>query len=364
MLEQTLKQTPLYSLHLELAAKMVSFAGYLMPVQYSKGIIHEHNHCRHHAGLFDISHMGQCLILGETAVSELEQLTPSTLSNLQIGQQKYTVLTNHDGGIIDDIIVTRVDAGLMLIVNAACKDKDFAHLNAHLSSNCELKELPEQALVALQGIKAVTVMKKFSPAAASLRFMHACMTEIGGIPCHVSRSGYTGEDGFEISVANQQVEQLARLLLAEDDVEAIGLGARDTLRLEAGLCLYGHELTETITPIEAGLRWLIKKDPSDFLGAAKIVQQYQHGSDILRAGLLVDSKIPVRDGSIITDSDNNTVGYVTSGSFSPSLNRPIAMALLDRDSVSIGNALYVTVRDKKIAVTVTRLPFIPHRYQR
>jgi aminomethyltransferase len=354
-----LKQTPLYNLQLELAAKMVGFAGYLMPVQYRLGIIQEHHHCRNHAGFFDISHMGQCLILGDTAADELEKLTPSTFTNLKLCEQKYSVLTNPDGGIIDDIMVTRVDEGLMLVVNAGCKDKDFAHLKNHLA----IKELPDQALIALQGPAAVTVMQKFSSAAAQLRFMHACTTEINGIPCHISRSGYTGEDGFEISLANENAEAVARLLLAEENVEAIGLGARDTLRLEAGLCLYGHELTETITPVEAGLQWVIKKS-GDFLGAAKILAQCQHGAEKIRVGLLVESKVPVREGSLITDSDNNSVGHVTSGSFSPSLSKPIAMALLKPDSANVGNTLYASIREQKIAVTVTRLPFIPHRYQR
>jgi len=352
------KQTQLYNLHLELAAKMVSFAGYSMPVQY-KGIIQEHHHCRNHAGFFDISHMGQCLILGDNAAHELEKLTPSIFRNLKLGEQKYSVLTNTDGGIIDDIMVTRVADGLMLVVNAACKDKDFAHLNNHLA----IKELPNHALIALQGIQAATVIQKFSPAAASLRFMHACTTDINGIPCHISRSGYTGEDGFEISIANQDVEALARLLLAEEDVIAIGLGARDTLRLEAGLCLYGHELNESITPVEAGLKWVIKS-AGGFLGADKILAQCQHGTDKIRAGLIVESKIPVRDGSLITDSNNNSVGHVTSGSFSPSLGKPIAMAMLNRDSASIGNTLYATVREQIVPLLVTRLPFIPHRYQR
>ena len=252
-----LKQTPLYNLHLKLGAKMVPFAGYHMPLQYDKGIIHEHLHCRSQAGFFDISHMGQCLILGDSAAGELEQLTPSDITGLKSGKQKYTVLTNNDGGIIDDIIITRIDSGLMIIVNAACKDKDFAHLKSHLSGQCEFKELPDHALLALQGPLAATVMQKYSADAAGLSFMQACETEINGIPCTISRSGYTGEDGFEISVANQYAEHLACLLLAEDAVEAVGLGARDTLRLEAGLSLYGHELNETITPVEAGLQWVI-----------------------------------------------------------------------------------------------------------
>jgi aminomethyltransferase len=216
----------------------------------------------------------------------------------------------------------------------------------------------------LQGPAAVTVMKKYSSAAAGLSFMHACETEINGIYCHISRSGYTGEDGFEISVANQYAEQLASLLLAEDEVEVIGLGARDTLRLEAGLSLYGHELNESITPIEARLQWVIKKGHDQFPGADKILNQLQHGSKRIRTGLIVESKIPVRDGAVIINNEDKVVGHVTSGSFSPSLSKPVAMALLDHNSVSLGNTLYAIVRDRKIAVTVTKLPFIPHRYHR
>ena len=359
-----LKQTPLYHLHLKLGAKMVPFAGYQMPVQYGKGIIHEHLHCRSHAGFFDISHMGQCLVLGDNAASELEQLTPSDITGLKIGAQKYTVLTNSDGGIIDDIIITRIDSGLMIIVNAACKDKDFEHLASHLSRECVFKELPDQALLAIQGPAATTVMARFSAQAAGLSFMQSCATEIDGISCTISRSGYTGEDGFEISVANQYAEQLACLLLAEDDVEAVGLGARDTLRLEAGLCLYGHELNEAITPVEAGLQWLFKKGHNQFPGADKILNQLHLGSEKIRAGLLVESKIPVREGSVVINNEDKVIGYVTSGSFSPTLSKPIAMALLDRNAASLGNTLYAMVRDRKIAVTVTKLPFIPHRYLR
>ena len=395
-----LKQTPLYNLHLKLGAKMVGFAGYQMPLQYHSGIIHEHLHCRSRAGFFDISHMGQCLILGADAAAELERLTPSDITGLKSGAQKYTVLTNDEGGIIDDIIITRIESGLMLIVNAACKDKDFAYLKSRLSGRCEFKELPDQALFALQGPTAATVMARFSADAADLSFMQACETTIDDLPCAISRSGYTGEDGFEISVANEYAEQLACLLLAEDDVEPVGLGARDTLRLEAGLCLYGHELNETITPVEAGLQWLIKKPfgyaqgtpldlaqdrpfdsaqdrpfdyaqdrPFDyaqdrFPGADKILRQLQHGSDKIRAGLVVESKIPVRDGAVIINNEDKVVGIVTSGGFSPSLCKPVAMALLDRDSAGLGNTLYALVRDRKIAVTISKLPFVPHRYHK
>ncbi|MDD5412226.1 MAG: glycine cleavage system aminomethyltransferase GcvT [Methylobacter sp.] len=359
-----LKQTPLYNLHLELGAKMVCFAGYQMPVQYGNGILHEHLHCRSHAGFFDISHMGQCLIQGDATASELERLTPSDITGLKPGEQKYTVLTNNDGGIIDDIIIARIDSGLMVIVNAACKDKDFSHFKRHLSDRCSVKELPDHSLFALQGPSAAKIIDKFSASATDLSFMQACETDINGIPCSISRSGYTGEDGFEISVANHYAEQLARLLLAEDEVEPVGLGARDTLRLEAGLCLYGHEINESITPTEAGLQWLFKKDHNQFPGADKILNQLQRGSDKIRTGLLVESKIPVREGSEIYNTKGTAVGHVTSGSFSPSLGQPIAMALLSRNAVTLGNTLYAWVRDRRIAVTVTQLPFIPHRYHR
>ena len=359
-----LKQTPLYNLHLTLGAKMVGFAGYQMPLHYRHGIIHEHLHCRSRAGFFDISHMGQCLITGDDAAARLERLTPSDIAGLKFGAQKYTVLTNDEGGIIDDIIVTRNGSGLMLIVNAGCKDKDFAYLKSRLSGRCNVIERSGQALFALQGPAAAAVMAKFSADAAGLAFMRACETEINGMPCSVSRSGYTGEDGFEISVENHHAEALACLLLSEDGVEPVGLGARDTLRLEAGLCLYGHELNETITPVEAGLQWVFKKGHNQFPGADKILRQLQHSSDKIRAGLLVESKIPVRDGFVITDHDDNRVGHVTSGSFAPSLGKPVAMALLERHSAGLGNTLYAQVRDKKIAVTVTRLPFVPHRYRR
>jgi aminomethyltransferase len=359
-----LKQTPLYPLHLKLGAKMVPFAGYEMPVHYSQGIIYEHLHCRSHAGFFDISHMGQCLILGDNAANELEHLTPSDITGLKVGAQKYTLLTNSEGGIIDDIIITRIDSGLMIIVNAACKDKDFRYLESRLYGRCTFKALPDQALFALQGPAAATVIARFSKQAADLLFMQACATEINGIACTLSRCGYTGEDGFEISVANQYAQQLATLLLAEDEVEAMGLGARDTLRLEAGLCLYGHELTEAITPVEVGLQWLFKKGHDQFPGADKILHQLQQNPEKIRAGLLVESKVPVREGSVVVNNEDQVVGYVTSGSFSPSLNKPIAMALLDRNVACPGNTLQALVRDRKIPVTVTKLPFIPHRYLR
>ena len=359
-----LKQTPLYSLHLELGAKMAPFAGYLMPINYGKGALHEHLHCRSHAGFFDISHMGQCRILGDEAVHELGQLTPGDIAELKVGKQKYTVLTNSDGGIIDDLIITRIESGLTMVVNAVCKDKVFNYLIGQLSDRRCFNELNGQALFALQGPAAAAIMQKFSEPAANLAFMQACDAIINSIPCHISRCGYTGEDGFEISVNNDYAEQLARLLLAEDDVEPIGLAARNSLRLEAGLCLYGHEIDESITPVEAGLQWLLKKGHNDFPGADHILAQLQHGSEKIRVGLQVESKIPVREGSEIYNKEDIAIGHVTSGGFSPSLGQPIAMALLARHAAKPGNTLYAKVREHRIAVTVTPLPFIPHRYHR
>ncbi len=359
-----LKQTLLYPLHLELNAKMVPFAGYRMPLHYDKGTLREHLHCRSQAGFFDISHLGQCLILGDNAAKELEQLTPGNIAELKPWQQKYTVLTNDMGGIIDDITITNTNLGLMLVVNAACKDKDFDYLKQHLSSDCEFIELSEQALFAIQGPKAVQIMHKLSPKASELTFMQACSSEILNIPCIISRSGYTGEDGFENSVSHQFAEPLARLLLAEPELEPIGLGARNSLRLEAGLCLYGNELSESISPVSAGLQWLIKNGHTTFPGAANIITQLKQGSEKIRVGLNIAGKIQVREGAILYNDETKALGYVTSGGFSPSLGKPIAIAYLDRNYAKPGSLLLTQVREHKIIVGVTTLPFIPHRYHR
>lgn len=359
-----LKQTPLFNLHRELGAKMTAFAGYAMPLQYRNGIIREHLHCRAHAGLFDISHMGQCRILGGKAAEILDGLTPGGIVDLAAGAQKYTVLTNPDGGVIDDIIVARTDQGLNLIVNAGCKDKVYAYLAEQLPDDCALQTCPELALLALQGPEAAEVMGRFSAEAIALGFMQTCRTRLKGIECRVSRSGYTGEDGFEIAVDQVHAETLARRLLAEPGVEPIGLGARDTLRLEAGLCLYGHELSDSISPVQAGLQWLFKKGHTGFPGADKILPELQSGASRLRVGLLVEGKVPVREGCALTDEQGQSVGVVTSGSFSPTLQRPVAMALIRAELARIGNHLCAEVRGQPIAVTVTRLPFVPHRYHR
>ena len=343
---------------------MVPFAGYQMPVQYDKGIIHEHLHCRHKAGLFDISHMGQCLIKGPTAAGELEKLTPGAITRLSTGQQQYTVLTNADGGIIDDIIVTRFHSDIMVVVNAACKEKDFRHLHKHLSESCQLQELHDHALLALQGPGAAEVLQNIAPDACQLVFMNACRMDIDGIPCSVSRSGYTGEDGFEISVPNRSAEHLARLILAEPPVELIGLGARDTLRLEAGLCLYGHELNETTTPIEVGLQWVIHHSNHRFPGAGTILNQLQNGADVQRVGLIVEARSPVRENAQVFDKNGTLLGQVTSGSYAPSLGKPVAMALIDSEAAIIGETLYTRVRNSPVSLTICDLPFVPHRFHR
>jgi len=356
-----LKTLPLNALHLELGAKMAPFAGYAMPLHYGTGIIQEHLHCRSHAGFFDISHMGQFSVAGDDAASALERLTPSDISGLLPGFEKYTVLTQDNGGVLDDIIVSRTASGLFIIVNAACKDKDFDYLSLHLPG---LRDLQERALFALQGPLAEAVIRKFSATASSLKFMQSCDTELDGIACFISRSGYTGEDGFEISVGIPDAERLARLLLAENGVAPVGLGARDTLRLEAGLCLYGHELNETITPVEAGLNWIIKKGHDRFPGAPKILAQLRDGTEMIRAGLIVEGKAPIREGAALSNAQGQSVGHVTSGSFAPSLGKPVALARLDKAYAAVGTRLFTEIRGREVALSVSPLPFIPHRYRR
>ncbi|CCE22705.1 glycine cleavage complex protein T, aminomethyltransferase, tetrahydrofolate-dependent [Methylotuvimicrobium alcaliphilum 20Z] len=360
----TMHKTALYGLHVELGAKMVPFADYQMPLQYSKGIIHEHLHCRNQASLFDISHMGQCLLKGSSAAVGLEKLTPAIISRLGSGRQQYTVLTNSDGGIIDDIVVTRLGQELTIVVNAACKEKDFKHLRKQLINDCQLQELTEHTLLALQGPSASHVLQQIAPEACRLQFMQACRTEIDDIPCMISRSGYTGEDGFEISLPNRFAEKLARMLLNFPEVEPAGLGARDTLRLEAGLSLYSHELDEKTTPIEAGLSWLIKNTHQSYPGAGTLLNQMQNGTEIQRVGLLVEAKMPVRENAQVFDSEDKLIGRVTSGSFSPSLGRPIALALINTEAAVIGATLFTRVRNNLIKLTVCDLPFVPHRYHR
>lgn len=367
----TLLTTPLDALHRALGAKMVPFAGYDMPVQYPGGIIREHLHTRAAAGLFDVSHMGQVLIEGEGAAAMLEKLVPVDVQGLGINRQTYALFTNEEGGVLDDLIITRWDEQrFFLVVNAGCKEQDIAHLRAHLEGQ-RLTVLAEQALLALQGPAAREVMRTLCPAAAELVFMQGCAATLDDTPVYITCSGYTGEDGFEISVPAAQAQTLARKLLQSEAVEPVGLGARDSLRLEAGLCLYGHELTADIDPVQAGLLWSISRirrpggeRAGGFPGAAVIFQRMEDGSPLRRVGLTVDGKRPVRDGQAVLDAGGRQVGSVCSACYGASVGGPIAMAYIERSLGEPGTALHVDVRGKLVPVTVTPMPFIPQRYYR
>jgi aminomethyltransferase len=304
--------------------------------------------------------MGQCLVGGDNITEQLDKLIPSNIKKLAPGQQLYTVLTNPDAGIIDDIIITRLKHHYMIVVNAACKEKDFSYLQSRLKN--EIRLLPEQALLAIQGPDAKDIMFQLNEKASKLSFMHAIEADIEGIQCTISRCGYTGEDGFEISVSNQYARKLADLILSFQQVQAIGLGARDTLRLEAGLSLYGHELKDNISPVEAGLSWFIDKQKTDYPGVKIIHQQLQKGAPRKRVGLTIVGKIPVRELSEVYTETEQWVGLITSGGFSPSLNKPITLALIDH--ACSDKILYAIVRNQKITMQVTPLPFVPHNYHR
>lgn len=360
---EAMKQTPLDALHRELGGRMVPFAGYDMPVQYS-GIIAEHNHTRSRAGLFDVSHMGQVRIRGDDPAAALEALLPGDITALGNGAMRYTFFTNDAGGILDDLMVTQMGDHLFLVVNAACKEADIAHLRAGLGDDA-VEVLPERALLALQGPAAVEALGRHAPGAAELAFMTGAEMEIAGHACFVSRSGYTGEDGFEISLPVEAAEGFARALLDEEEVMAIGLGARDSLRLEAGLCLYGHDIDETTTPNEAGLLWAISKrrrEAGGFSGADVIARQIAEGPRRRRVGLKPEGRAPAREGTEIVDSDGNVVGRVTSGGFGPSVGGPVAMGYVEMEFAGPGTSLGVMIRNSEHPATVVKMPFAPHRY--
>ena len=367
----SLLTTPLDALHRELGAKMVPFAGYDMPVQYPSGIIKEHLQTREAAGLFDVSHMGQVIIEGAGSAAMLESLVPVDIEGLGLNRQTYALLTNDQGGVLDDLIITRWDEErFFLVVNAACKAQDIEHLQNNLSGQ-SLRVLEDQALLALQGPSAREVMAELCPAAADLVFMQGCRGAIDGIDAYITCSGYTGEDGFEISVAGTQADALARRLISFAQVEPIGLGARDSLRLEAGLCLYGHELNTEIDPVQAGLLWSISKArradgvrAGGFPGADVIFERIENKPPLRRVGLSVEGKRPVRDGQTVLDSDGKPVGEICSAGYGASVGRPIAMAYIQRELGEPGTALAVDVRGKLLPVTVTRMPFSPQRYYR
>ena len=392
--DQTTKlhTTPLDALHRELGARMVPFAGYAMPVQYDfrdamavnsdlknalsarckGGVLAEHLHCRASAGMFDVSHMGQASLHGADAAAALERLVPGDILGLRQGRQRYTLLTNAAGGIIDDLMVAKLaEDRLFLVVNAGRKDVDFAHLRAHLPASVTLEEHPERALIALQGPLAASVMTKLCPPAAALPFMGVTLASIGaptgGIPAMISRSGYTGEDGFEISVRAPDAEPLARLLLEQPEIIPIGLGARDSLRLEAGLCLYGHDIDEATTPVEAGLTWVIgkrRKMAWNFPGAMAMRDQLDNGAPRLRVGIRPDGRAPAREGTTIHAPDGTEMGRITSGGFAPSVGAPIAMGYVHRELAADGSAVQLMVRGKMLPARIAPMPFHPHRYVR
>lgn len=380
MSEPTLLQTPLHGLHVELGARLVPFAGYSMPVQYAGGLIAEHKQCRESAALFDVSHMGQVKLVGadgaDSAAAALETLVPVDVVDLPVGRQRYAFFTNPSGGLLDDLMIARPRPGtgfgdLFLVVNAGCKDADIRHMVTHIAHRCTVVPMPERALLALQGPQAVTALARLNGAVMPMKFMDAQVLELDGTACHVTRSGYTGEDGFEISVAADKAVDLARALLRQPEVKPAGLGARDTLRLEAGLCLYGNDIGPTTSPVEAGLGWAIQKvrrlggaRAGGYPGAAAIEGHLAGGAPSKRVGLIGLERVPVREGTPLYDAHNRKLGVVCSGTLAPSVNQPIAMAYLPNDHALPHHEVFAEVRGKRLPMRVSTMPFVPHRYLR
>ncbi len=370
-----LKRTPLFDTHVASGAKMVPFAGYEMPVQYPLGVLKEHLWTREKAGLFDVAHMGICRLRGPdhaTTARALERLLPADILNLKPGQQRYSQLLAGDGGILDDLMITRPadlaeDGTLILVVNADCKEADYKHIAANLPGGVTLAIDDKHALIALQGPRAVSVLSKLSPGVETMSFMTGRNATLGGAPVHLTRSGYTGEDGYEIAVPNESVAAIWKLLTDDPSVEPIGLGARDSLRLEAGLCLYGHDIDTTTSPIEARLQWSIQKrrrDEGGFPGAARIQAELANGPRRRRVGIKPDGRAPAREGTEIRSADGKPIGTITSGGFGPSVNGPIAMGYVDSAHADLGTRIQPIVRGKPLAATIANTPFSPHRYVR
>jgi aminomethyltransferase len=359
------RQTTLHDWHVAQGARMVPFAGYNMPVQYKEGILAEHLHTRSEAGLFDVSHMGQVVIKGQDAWKKFAKLVPGDVMGLKPWRMRYTMLLNDWGGALDDLMMIRPDAGedLWLVVNASRKEGDLALLYNMVGTGSV--EASDRDLIALQGPKAVKVMRQYTPAADKLSFMHATWTELKGIPVLLMRSGYTGEDGYEISVAPDRTLDLVEMLMKNPEVKPIGLGARDTLRLEAGLCLYGHELDEKITPVEAGLNWIISRSRlanDEFAGASILEAEMLNKPEFLRVGLSIEGRAPARENTEIQNMEGKNVGKVTSGGFSPTLNRPIAMGYVERRYSEPDTELNLMVRGRPLKARVCDLPFVEHHY--
>ncbi len=369
---QDLFKTPLHALHIEMGGKMIPFANHEMPVQYALGVRKEHIHCRKHAGLFDVSHMGQLRLHGVNAAKSLETLVPVDIIDLPIGKQRYALFTNEQGGVMDDFMVTNLGDHLFLVVNAAFKEQDIAHLRANLLGEVELEVIEDHALLALQGPEAAKVLASMNPAVAGMFFMDAAMLDLIGIECLVSRSGYTGEDGYEISVPADRANELARALLANVAVEWIGLAARNSLRLECGLCRYGHDIDTSTTPVEASLIWALSKvrcadgERSGGFPGAKIILEQVTTKNVSRkrVGLVGFRGTIARDGAILFNADDKEVGVVTSGTFGPTIGYPIAMGYISTPLATMGTIVFAEVRNKKLAMTVEKIPLVSQRYHR
>lgn len=358
------QKTVLYNYHKTLGAKFVSFAGYEMPIQYSDGIIKEHISTRTHAGFFDVSHMGQFYISGENLETALEKIIPADLKSLKVNHSKYSFLLNDNGGVIDDLIITRREKSFCIILNAACKGNDIKQISKYLDKNHKFHLCTQTSLIAVQGPKSAEILEKYINGISNLKFMQGDTFKFDAENIYVTRSGYTGEDGFEISVLNTQVEKLIKSLV-EDKVKPIGLGARDTLRLEAGLCLYGHELNEEINPIEANLKWAIAKkrrEEGGFNGWEKIKDNIDKGTSKLRVGILPEGKIIAREGTKIFSDEDMEIGKITSGTFGPSVNAPVAMGYVNYNFSKIGTIIKLEVRGKKYEAKIAELPFYKKSY--
>ena len=375
--DPVLLKTPLHALHLELGARMVPFAGYSMPVQYPAGLMAEHHHTRSAAGLFDVSHMGQLRLVGSNAAAALETLIPVDVIDLPAGKQRYGLLLNEDGCIIDDLMFFNRDylngGDIFVIVNGACKVGDIAHIEAKIGTRCQVIPMPDMALLALQGPQAVTALSRLAPGVEKLVFMTGGRFTVAGCDCFLTRSGYTGEDGFEISVPAAQADTLARALLAQPEVKPVGLGARNSLRLEAGLCLYGNDIDTTTTPVEASLNWAIQKvrrtggaRAGGFPGADKVLAQLADPATLTRkrVGLVALERIPVRDHTALQSLDGTPIGEVTSGLLGPSIDKPVAMGYVKPEFSAIGTRVNAIVRGKPVPMEVSPMPFVPNRYFR
>lgn len=372
---ENLSRTPLYDLHVSLGARMVPFAGYEMPMQYPLGVMKEHLHTRAHTGLFDVSHMGQVELHGPDAAAALETLVPVDVIGLPANKQRYALFTNEQGGILDDLMIFNTGGYLHLVVNAACKAQDIAHMEAKIGSRCEIKVRDDLALLALQGPGAEAALAHVAkdPTSIPQTFMQGGRIVLAGFDCLVTRSGYTGEDGFEISVPNAKCEALAKALLAAPNVQAIGLGARDSLRLEAGLCLYGHDLDTATTPVEASLNWAMQKvrrtggaRAGGFPGADVILAQLDNPSTVTRkrVGLKPEGRAPIREGVELKNDKGEKIGIVTSGGFGPTVNAPVIMAYVNAAYAAPGTKINAMLRGTPTPVAVVEMPFAPHRYKR